>query len=179
LYNCIHLLKMTLFWNVLPWSLVENNRRFKGARCLLHQRELSFIQYSDELRMWHVCWHVIFYMVTHHKHTSVICNKHYFCVVTKNKTMRINMEVICGIFNVARVCTSLKQTTYKIGSSNFVVVHLYFSQIEKNVWKESRRRKFFPKIFDSSRYNMVDSKLLFLLLLFRCGENASLWNCGR
>jgi hypothetical protein len=28
---------MTVFWDVAPYSLVEINRRFRGAYCLYHQ----------------------------------------------------------------------------------------------------------------------------------------------
>jgi hypothetical protein len=30
-------MKMTVFWDVVPYSLVEVYRRFRGACCLLHQ----------------------------------------------------------------------------------------------------------------------------------------------
>jgi hypothetical protein len=33
----VSLAKMTVFWDVAPCSLVQIDRRFRGAYCLLHQ----------------------------------------------------------------------------------------------------------------------------------------------
>jgi hypothetical protein len=44
-------MKITVFWDVAPYSLVEVYRRFKGAYCLHHQGDRPVSTFRTEVAM--------------------------------------------------------------------------------------------------------------------------------
>jgi hypothetical protein len=43
-------MKMTVFWDVVPYSLVETDRRFRGTCCLHHHG------YESSVNFYHTTW---------------------------------------------------------------------------------------------------------------------------